>query len=101
VSQRFFWEADIMPRLNYKLHDITSLRKVARELQRLHARLEAVAAEMEADEVATIKVPNNTILIRGLSYISKFVEAARDAQVAMKVVRGDYDAEGPRKRGRH
>jgi hypothetical protein len=68
-----------MPKVSFKDHDADSLRKIATELRRYASSLEVFAREFEEDNFSLIQIGNASHLERGLTGISKFINAVREA----------------------
>ena len=89
-----------MPRYNMQLQDVVSLMEYAKELGREKQRLELIVEAMKSDGVDSLEVRNNTIGVRGLSYIAKFCDACREAHLGWRQGQGAYSAEPKAKRKR-
>lgn len=68
-----------MPRVNLQTQDARSLANYHQELLRLASALESYTMAIRDDGFTALEVPNNTIGMRGLEYVSKFIEGIRQA----------------------
>lgn len=82
-----------MPRVNKQLHDLKSLRAYHRELQREERRLALEIEAIEEDGIEVLETSNNTIGVRGLGYVAKWIDALREAHLDYRHASGAYSAE--------
>ena len=89
-----------MPAQNFQNQTGETLKNYAREIQREADRIELIIEGIEADEIQNLETVNNTIGVRGLSYVAKYIDAIRQAHIAHRQNAGAYSAEMPKRRKR-
>ena len=87
-----------MPAHNVQIQTVETLKNYAKEIAREAERIELIIEGIEADEIDELETVNNTIGVRGLSYIAKYIDAIRQAHINHRQKTGAYNAEQKQKK---
>ena len=86
----------LMPKIVHVQQDIKSLRAFARELAREEQRLTVIINALQEDGINELTIGNGTLGPRGLGYVSRYIDAIREAHITALSERGDFQAEAPK-----